>query len=124
MSGDEKLSYNNKAIKRIWKIRDFIQDLEDIKDGIVDFLNSRKKLDEVTKNLWISDVKDVYYSTVSAWEMLDSASKGKLKDLDTSRNFLHAARGRLAKSISELKFYKEEIVLKNAGALFIMNSKG
>ncbi len=110
MSDDEKLNDINIAIERIWKIRDYIQNLEDIKDGIINFLNSRKKLDEVTKNLWISDVKDVYYSTVSAWEMLDSASKGKLKDLNASRNFLHAARGRLAKSISELKFYKEEIV--------------
>ena len=110
MNDDEKLSDKNKTVERIWKIRDYIQELEDIKDGIINFLNSRKKLDEVTKNLWISDVKDVYYNTVSAWEMLNSASKGKLKYLDNSKNFLHLARGRLAKSISELKFYKEEIV--------------
>ena len=110
MGDDEKFSEKKDAIKRIWKIRDNIQDLEDIKNGIIDFLSSRKKLDEVTKNLWISDVKDVYYNTVSAWEMLNSASKGKLEYLDNSRNFLHIARGRLAKSISELKFYKEEIV--------------
>jgi len=110
MSADEKFSEKKKAIKRIWKIRDNIQDLEEIKNGIIDFLSSRKKLDEVTKNLWISDVKDVYYNTVSAWEMLNSASKGKLEYLENSRNFLHIARGRLAKSISELKFYKEEIV--------------
>ncbi|MHA1240350.1 MAG: hypothetical protein ACTSQU_06105 [Promethearchaeota archaeon] len=110
MSADEKLSDKKDAIKRIWKIRDYIQDLEDIKDGIIDFLNSRNKLDEVTKSLWISDVKDVYYNTVAAWKMLNSVSKGKIKYLDDSINFLHIARGRLAKSISELKFYKEEIV--------------
>ena len=110
MNEDGKLSDKNKTIARIWKIRDYIQELEDIKDGILHFLNSRKKLDEVTKNLWISDVKDFYYNTVSAWEMLNSASKGKLKYLENSKNFLHLARGRLAKSISELKFYKEEIV--------------
>ncbi len=44
MSADEKLSDKKVAIKRIWKIRDYIQDLEDIKDGIIDFLNSRNKL--------------------------------------------------------------------------------
>ena len=111
MSADEKLSDKKDALERIWKIRDYIQDLEDIKDGIIGFLNSRKKLDEVTKNLWISDVKGIYYSTVSAWELLyNMVSKGKLKHVDNSRHFLHSARGRLAKSISELKYYKEEIV--------------
>jgi hypothetical protein len=110
MSDDKNLNDKKVVLKRIWKIRDHIQELEDIKDGIIDFLNSRKKLDEVTKNLWISDVKDVYYNTVAAWEMLNSVSKGKLKHLDDSSKFLHLARGRLAKSISELKFYKEEIV--------------
>lgn len=103
---DEK----NKRMERIWKIRDYIQELEDIKEGIINFLNTRKKLDNVTKSLWISDVKDFYYNTVSAWEMLNSAAKGNLKYLANSKNFLHLARGQLAKSISELKFYKEEFV--------------
>ena len=101
MSADEKLSNKKDALERIWKIRDYIQDLEDIKDGIIGFLNSRKKLDEVTKNLWISDVKGIYYSTLSAWELLyNMVSKGKLKHVDNSRHFLHSARGRLAKSIA------------------------
>ena len=110
MNDDEKLNEKNKTIERIWKIRDYIQELEDIKDGIIHFLNSRKKLDDVTKSVWISDVKDFYYNTVSAWEMLNSASKGNLKYLDNSRSFLHGARSRLAKAISELKFFKEELV--------------
>ena len=110
MNDDKKINEKNKTIERIWKIRDYIQELEDIKEGIINFLNSRKKLDEITKNLWISDVKDFYYNTVSAWEMLNSEAKGNLEDLDNSKGFLHAARGRLAKAISELKYYKEELV--------------
>ncbi|MFW9949244.1 MAG: hypothetical protein ACFFKA_03840 [Candidatus Thorarchaeota archaeon] len=110
MNNNEKLYDKDNAIERIWKIRDYIQELENIKEGIIHFLLSRKKLDEVTKNLWVSDVKDFYYNTVSAWEMLNSASKGNLNYLEDSKNFLHAARGQLAKSISELKFYKEELV--------------
>ncbi|MCK4383608.1 MAG: hypothetical protein KAW66_09970, partial [Candidatus Lokiarchaeota archaeon] len=110
MNDDKKINEKNKTIERIWKIRDYIQELEDIKEGIINFLNSRKKLDEITKNLWISDVKDFYYNTVSAWEMLNSAAKGNLEDLDNSKGFLHAARGRLAKAISELKYYREELV--------------
>ncbi|GAH36417.1 unnamed protein product, partial [marine sediment metagenome] len=101
-------------MERIKNIRDYIQELEDIKEGIIHFLNTRKKLDKVTKNLWISDVKDFYYNTLSAWDMLNSAYFPEnfviLKYLDNSKNYLHLARGQLAKSISELKFYKEELV--------------
>jgi len=100
----------NKRMERIWKIRDYIHELDDIKEGIINFLNTREKLDNVTKNLWISDVKDFYYNTVSAWEMLNSAAKGNLKYLDNSKTYLHLARSQVAKSISELKFYKEEFV--------------
>ncbi|MHA1233624.1 MAG: hypothetical protein ACTSQL_00905 [Promethearchaeota archaeon] len=90
MGEDEKLNDKKVVLRRIWKIRDYIQELEDIKDGIIDFLNSRKKLDEVTKNLWISDVKGVYSATISAWELLyNMVSKGKLKHVDNSRHFLH-----------------------------------
>ena len=111
MNDDEKINEKNKIIERIWKIRDYIQELEDIKEGILQFLLSRKKLDDVTKNLWISDVKDFYYNTVSAWEMLNSVATGNLKYVADSKNILHIARGRLAKAISELRFYKEELVL-------------
>jgi len=100
----------NNGMERIWKIRNFIQELEDIKESTIKFLNTRIKLDEVTKNLWISDVKDFYCNIVSAWEMLNSAANGNLNCVDDSKNFLYLARSQLAKSISELKFYKEELV--------------
>jgi len=48
MNDDEKFSEKKEAIKRIWKIRDNIQNLEDIKNGIIDFLSSRKKLENLT----------------------------------------------------------------------------
>ena len=100
----------NKEMERIWKIREFIQEFEELKEEIIIFLKIREELDIVTKNLWIADVKDFYYNTVSAWEMLSSATKGKLKYIDDSKHFLHLARSQLAKSISELKYYKEELV--------------
>lgn len=111
MSDDEELKNRSNLKEKIWKIRNDIQELENGKEGIIHFLHSRKKLDDVTKNLWISDVKALYYNTVSAWEMLNSASRGKLHHLDNSKNFLHNARSLLAKILSELKFYKEELVL-------------
>jgi len=97
-------------MENIWKIRDIIQEFEDLKEEIIKFLKIRKELDIVTKNLWIADVKDFYYNIVSAWEMLYSTTKGNLECLDNSKNYLHLARGQLAKSISELQFYKEESV--------------
>jgi len=111
LSNDDKVRNESKIKERIWKIRDYIQDLNNIKEGIIHFLVSRKELDDVTKDLWISDVKGLYYNTVSAWEMLKSASKGNLNFLDKSKNFLHKARSLLAKVVSEIKFFKEELVL-------------
>jgi len=105
-------SRNEKKIKeRIWKIRDYIQELENVKEGIIQFLQSRKKLDDVTKDLWISDVKSLYYNTVSAWEMLHSVPRGNLQYLDKSKYFMHNARSLLAKIISEIKFFKVDLVL-------------
>lgn len=107
---DDRLRKEEKIEERVWKIRAYIQELENVKEGIIHFLRSRKKLDDVTKDLWISDVKELYYCTVSAWELLNSASKGKLKYLDKSKNFLHNARSLLAKVVSEIKFFKGDLV--------------
>jgi len=68
-------------------------------------------LDDVTKDLWISDVKGLYYNTMSAWDMLHSASEGNLEFLGKSKNFLHNARSLLAKILSEIEFFKEELVV-------------
>jgi hypothetical protein len=107
---DDSLRKESNIKERMWKIRTYVQELENVKDGIIDFLHSRKKLDDVTKNLWISDVKGLYYNTISAWEMLNSVSKGNLQYLDDSKNFLHNARSLLAKVTSEIKYFEEELV--------------
>ncbi|MFX0142218.1 MAG: hypothetical protein ACFFDN_51745, partial [Candidatus Hodarchaeota archaeon] len=99
---------NNKFKEEIWKIRDLIQKLEDVKDEIIKYLNSQKELDDSTKRMWISDAKEFYYFTVSSWEMLRAASEGKAKYLDSSKNFLSGAKSRLAQSMSEIKYFKEK----------------
>jgi len=93
---------------RIWKIRDYIQELEDAKDEIIDYLNPTKKMDDNPNNIWITDAKEFYYNTVAAWEMLRAASEGKEKYLDNSKGYLYAAKSRLAQSISDFKTFKDD----------------
>ncbi|MFW9899278.1 MAG: hypothetical protein ACFFDO_08475 [Candidatus Thorarchaeota archaeon] len=97
---------------RIWKIRDYIQELENDKEDIIDYLTSKNNSDDGAYNVWITDVKEFYYNTVSAWEMLRAFSEGKEKNLDNSKGFLYAAKNRLAQSISELKTFKDDIADK------------
>jgi len=75
---------NDKLKENIWNIRNYIQKLEDIKDEIIDYLNLLKELDDLNRNLWISDVKELYYNTVSAWEMLRPTRKIEFKNIDNS----------------------------------------
>ena len=108
ISEGNSMEDNNKFKEEIWKIRDLIQKLEDIKDEIIKYLNSKKELDDSTKSMWISDAKEFYYNTVSSWEMLRAASEGKIKYLDSAKNFLFGAKSRLAQSMSEIKYFKEK----------------
>ena len=97
----------SELIERVWKIRDFIQDLEDIKDKIIKYLRIQGDLDENAENVWISDAKEFYYNVVGAWEMLRATAEGKEKYLDSSKGYLYAGKSRLAQSISELKTFKD-----------------
>ena len=108
----KKHTENEDIIKRIWKIRDNIQELEDIKDEIIKYINSNEKIDNATRNLWISDTKELYLNIVSAWEMLRATTKENLKYLDNAKGFLYGARSRLLQIISELNVFKSDYVSK------------
>ncbi|MHA1489963.1 MAG: hypothetical protein ACTSRI_09935 [Promethearchaeota archaeon] len=95
-------------IKEIWKIRDYIQDLEILKDDILIYVESQV-LKKNLEKMWISDIKEMYYNVVASWEMLNAASKGNESYLKSSKNFIETAKSRLAQSISELKSFKDEI---------------
>ena len=103
---------NNESLERIWKIRDYIQELEDVKDEIVEFLSSEADLDNGTRNIWISDAKEFYFSTVTAWEMLHFTVRDIKNHLDDSKGFLYSAKSRLAQSISELKILDDKHIFK------------
>ena len=109
LSENDKFKIGNHLKEKIWNIREDIHELENIIEGVTHFLLSRNKLDDVTKDLWISDVNALYYNTISSWEMLKSASDGNIEHLDKAKNHLFNARSLLAKSASQLAYYKEEL---------------
>ncbi|MFX1418132.1 MAG: hypothetical protein ACFE9N_04335 [Promethearchaeota archaeon] len=88
------------------KIRECVQRLGNIKDDIIDYLNHLTVLDNTTKNLWISDIKEFYYNISSARE------KFEYKNLEDSKSFLYSARNCLSKIISQLKIFQNEDSLK------------
>jgi hypothetical protein len=106
----------SEILNRVWKIRDNIQELENVKDKIIEFLRNEGDLDENAESIWISDAKEFYYNVVGAWELLRATAEGKEKYLDNSKGYLYAAKSRLAQSISELKTFNDkkadEIILK------------
>ena len=96
------------SLERIWKIRDYIQELEDVKDEIIEFISLDDDIDESTRNIWISDAKEFYFSTVTAWEMLHFTVRDMKNHLVDSKGLLYRAKSKLAQSISELKIFEEE----------------
>ncbi len=105
MTSKKKEKGKKDVQERVWKIRDSIQKLEDVKDKIIDFLNSTvEEIDEV----WITDVKEVYYSIVSAWELLKGISDNRTHYDDSARGYLELAKSRLGQASSELKVLGKE----------------
>jgi len=97
-------------LEKILNLRDYVQKLEDISENIINHLNSLKDLDDSTRNIWTSDVKEFFHNTVSAWEVLTTITEGEpnLKNIDNSKSFLYAARNHLSKIISELKIFPSQ----------------
>jgi len=97
-------SATDPAIKeRIWNIRNLIQTLEDVKDEIIKYWNAHEKMDASTRNVWGGDVKELYYSIVAAWEMLDGAMNGEVKYFQTCKGFLEGGKSLWAQCASELR---------------------
>ena len=104
MTSKKKEKGKNNARERVWKIRDSIQKLEDVKDEIIDFLNST---DESIDEAWITDVKEVYYSIVSAWELLKGISDDRTHYDHSAWAYLELAKSRLEQASSEIKILGE-----------------
>lgn len=105
MTRKKKVKAKDKVRERVWKIRDSIQKLEDVKDKIIEFLNST---DESIDEAWITDVKEVYFSIVSAWELLKGISDDRTHYDKSAWNYLELAKSRLGQASSELRILGED----------------
>jgi hypothetical protein len=94
--------------QRVWRIRNSIETLEQVKDRIVSFLQKQTDLDEATKGMWVGDAKEAYYSVVAAWQMLDAVTRGNEKAAGSSQNFLKAAQSRHKQVLSELGSFGDD----------------
>ena len=110
-------------LEKIRNLRDYVQKLEDNAEDIVNHLKSLKDLDESTRNIWTSGVKEFFSNTVSAWEVLTTISEGEfnLKIVNDSKSFLYAARNRLSQIISQLNIFqsrKSSILIEKVETAF------
>ena len=110
-------------LEKIWNLRDYVQKLEDIKEDIIIHLNSLKDLDDSTRNIWTSNIKEFFHNTVSAWEVLTTITEGEpnLKNIDNSKSSLYAARNRLSQITSQLKIFQSRqssILIEKAETAF------
>ncbi len=101
---------NNAVYTSIWKIRDSIQSLEDLKNQIIDFLDIQNQIDASNTELWITDVKELYYNIVAAWEMLSAVSRGNLTFGHACSLFIETAKSRLEQVVSELQVFKDKTI--------------
>jgi hypothetical protein len=92
--------------ERILNIRNHFIKIEEIQEEIINYLEYLKELDDTTKKLWISDVKEFYYNVFSALDLLNPNLKLGEKEIGSSKSYLYTARNILSKLVSELKIFE------------------
>lgn len=94
-------------LEKVWNLREYVQNLEEIVEEIKSHLKSLKDLDHNTRNIWISDVGSFFSNNVSAWELLTTIKEGEpnFNIIDESKSYLYAARNRLSQIISQLNIF-------------------
>lgn len=105
------ISGESDATDRIWAIRNDIQVLEDLKDTIVNYLNTHPELDTGTRKLWVGDIKETYYNVVAAWQRLYACVQNDPQEVEdpaaSANGFLNMAFNGLKQSASELRILKD-----------------
>jgi hypothetical protein len=91
--------------EEIWSIRELNDELERIKNKIMEFYTHQQNLNESTKKFWISDIKECYYCIIVAWELLWGSKKGEINNFQSSKQYLYNARSSFMQCKSELRSF-------------------
>ena len=94
--------------EEIWKIRELNDELEIIKDKIIKFYEIQQNLGDATKKLWISDIKECYYSIIAVWELIWGYENEEKDFLERSKQYLCRAQSLCSQSKSELNTFKSK----------------
>ncbi|MBD3350702.1 MAG: hypothetical protein GF364_04360 [Candidatus Lokiarchaeota archaeon] len=123
-----------KLEEQIWRIRDDISTLEQVKDKILNYFNSDNagrsesaenssildgplyysadKVENTTKRMWVKDIKETYYMIVSAWQMLNACprneGKKRIEKAKSCIKFLRIAESAFGQSASELEILTDD----------------
>ncbi len=88
-------------------MRERLQRLENAKDAVLELLESETQLDDGAKKTWVSDAKEVYYTTFAASQLL-TRREPTPERIESAGKVLGAARGRLEHVAGELKTLSNE----------------
>lgn len=103
----------SEEVQRIWSIREHIDEIESIKDRILELSD----IDE----MWKSDVKDLYFHIVSSWQLLKSCPSLEGVTLEerafNAKSYLELAKDKYAQVQSELKAISGTNAVKLGGQL-------
>jgi len=116
---EKKINIDSKDY--IWKIRELNDELEISNEKIVKFYNSQENLNDATKKLWISDIKECYYNIIAVWELIWGYNNGERDYLESSKQYLYRAQSLFSQCKSELNSFKSEeaiSLLSNLSASF------
>lgn len=99
--------------RRIWNIREYIDEIEGIRDRVIELPG----MDSV----WSGDVKDLYFFIVTAWQLLSTCptlTEMQLKEqANSAKSYLLLAKDKYAQVQSELKAISGTQAVKLAGQL-------
>lgn len=94
----------------LFRIREKVNKLENVKDDIIEFFNQTEEIDKNTKIFWISDAKECYYQLFTSFELVKMHLQNSKDSLREAKNFLEGSNARFAQVISELQIFKSKSV--------------
>ncbi|TXT54811.1 MAG: hypothetical protein BAJATHORv1_50062 [Candidatus Thorarchaeota archaeon] len=96
---------------QIWEIKKFLDDLESVKEDVLDLFDANPEASSFD-SMWKVDLRDLYFSAVSSWQLLKSCpsleGKERVTRAQNAMQFLEAAEEKFQQVLSEVKTVQDE----------------